>query len=107
MISTIHKVSRVRVIAGLVASIRRAVIPPIFVIELRSGSAVVRSGEPPGGLVSGLSDTARDLGLASGTIYAVRGAHGPTLEFSSGIPETAHQRFRNVFGVHRHRIKGG
>ena len=101
-----HKVLRVKFATGIAASLRRLVIPPIFVIELRGGSAVVRSGEPPAGLIAELAQTARDLGLANGNIYAVRGAHGATLEFSTDIPEHAHQRLRNVFGVHRHRIKG-
>jgi hypothetical protein len=81
--------------------------PPIFVIELRDGPAVVRSGEPPAGLVAEFSSTARDLELVRGTIYVVRVSQGLTLDFSSEIPDSLHQRFRNVFGVYRHRIKAG
>lgn len=94
------------VLAGFTGAIRRLLIPPIFVIELRNGSASVRSGEPPAGLVAEFSSTASDAGLRQGTIYVVRASHGPTLDFSSDIPDTLHQRFRNVFGVYRHRVKG-
>jgi hypothetical protein len=80
-------------------------IPPVFVIDLRDGRASARSGEPPAGLIAEFSSTAHDLGLARGTVYVVRASHGLTLDFSSDIPESVHQRFRNVFGVYRHRIK--
>ena len=92
-------------LGGFTASIRRLLIPPIFTIELRDGPPIVKSGEPPAGLVAEFSSTARDLGVTRGTIYAVRASHGLTLDFSSEIPDGVHQRFRNVFGVYRHRIK--
>lgn len=93
------------VLSGFASAIRRLLVPPVFVIEVRDGSAIVRSGEPPAGLVAEFSSTAQDLGLVRGTIYAVRASHGLSLDFSSDIPDTLHQRFRNVFGVYRHRIK--
>jgi hypothetical protein len=89
------------------AALRRLVIPPVSVVDLRSGAARVRSGEPPAALVAEFSQVAHDLGLTSGTIYVVRASHGVTLEFSPEIPESAHQRLRNILSVHRHRIKGG
>ena len=91
--------------SGFMGAIRRLLIPPVFVIELRGGSATVRSGEPPAGLVAEFSATARDAGLERGTIYGVRASHGLSLDFSTDVPESLHQRFRNVFGVYRHRIK--
>ena len=94
-------------LAALVASLRRAIIRPIFVIEIRDGTAVATRGQPPAGLIAEFAATSRDLDMGRGTIYAVSGANGLKLEFSTDIPEHAHQRFRNVFGVHRHRIKGG
>jgi hypothetical protein len=95
----------VSVVARFTGTFRRLLSPPVFIVELRDGSARVRSGEPPAGLVSDISSTARDLGLNRGTFYAVRAGHGLTLDFSSDVPDAAHQRFRNVFGVYRHRIK--
>lgn len=77
----------------------------MFVIEVRDGAAQVRRGDPPPALVAEFSATARDLDVASGKIYAVRVAQGLALEFSSEIPPHTHQRFRNVFGIHRHRIR--
>ena len=100
-----HKVACVSVLTAFTGAIRRLLIPPIFVIELRDGPAIVKSGEPPAGLVAAFSSTARDAGLERGTIYALRASHGLTLDFSSDIPVGLHQRFRNVFGVYRHRIK--
>ena len=84
---------------------KRWLFPPLFVVELRNGSASVKSGEPPAGLVAEFSTTASDTGVERGSIYAVRAGHGLTLEFSIDSPESVHQRFRNVFGVYRHRIK--
>lgn len=94
------------VLGGFTGAIRRLLFPPLFVIELRSGSASVKSGEPPAGLVAEFSTTAKDVGVERGTIYVVRASHGLTLDFSPEIPDSLHQRFRNVFGVYRHRIKG-
>ena len=95
------------ILDGLTGAIRRLLNPPIFAIELRDGPAVVRSGEPPAGLVAEFSSTARDLDLVRGTIYARRASHGLTIDFSSDIPDNVHQRFRNVFGLYRQRIKAG
>jgi hypothetical protein len=77
----------------------------MYVIEIRDGSTSVTGGEPPGGLVADFASTARDAGLANGKIYVVGSRNGPTLDFSADIPEELHQRFRNVLGIHRHRIK--
>jgi hypothetical protein len=90
----------------LAAALRRAIMPPVIAIELRDGTAVPTRGEPPAGLIAEFAATGRDLQLSRGTIYVVNGSKGLTLEFSPDIPESTHQRFRNVFGVHRHRIKG-
>jgi len=82
------------------------VIRPAFVIELHDGGAKVRRGDPPGGLVAEFSQTAADVGVTTGRIYVIRGGYGLTLDFSTEIPDHAHQRFRNVLGMYRHRIKG-
>lgn len=91
---------------GLAAALWRLIVRPLFVIDVRDGAARLRRGEPPPALLVEFSDVARDLGVSSGTIYGVRARHGLTLEFSPDIPTNAHQRFRNVLAVHRHRIKG-
>jgi hypothetical protein len=77
----------------------------MYVIEIREGSTSATRGEPPGGLVADFASTARDAGLRRGTIFVVGSRNGPTLNFSSDIPDELHQRFRNVLGIHRHRIK--
>jgi hypothetical protein len=77
----------------------------MYVIEIRDGSTSATGGQPPGGLVADFASTARDAGLTKGTIYVVGSGNGPTLDFSPDIPDALHQRFRNVLGIHRHRIK--
>jgi hypothetical protein len=89
------------------AALRQLISPPLFAVDFERGVARARQGEVPPGLLVGLSDVARDLGLSTGTVYGVRGRHGLTLDFSDDIPERAHQRLRNVLAVHRHQIKGG
>lgn len=91
---------------GLAGALWRLVVRPVFVIEVSDGVARLRRGDAPPGLVAGFSDVARDFGIHGGSIYGVHARHGLTLDFSSAIPPDAHQRFRNVLSVHRHRIKG-
>jgi hypothetical protein len=87
-------------------SLRRHLAPPLFVIEIRDGTAHARRGHVPPGLVGGMSDVARDLDLRSGLIYGVRRPQGLSLGFSDEIPEHAHQRLRNVLATQRQRIPG-
>jgi hypothetical protein len=91
---------------GLSGALWRLVVRPVFVVEVRDGTARLRRGEAPAGLVAEFSDVASDFGIQGGSIYGVRARHGLTLDFSTDIPADAHQRFRNVLSVHRHRIKG-
>lgn len=90
----------------LAGGLWRLVVRPAFVIDVRDGAARRRNGDAPAGLVAAFSDVARDFGIERGTIYGVRSRHGLTLDFSADVPSAAHQRFRNVLSVHRHRIKG-
>jgi hypothetical protein len=90
----------------LAAGLWRLVVRPAFVIEILDGTARLRRGEAPAGLVAEFGDVARDFAIQGGTIYGVRARHGLTLDFSTDVPPSAHQRFRNVLSVHRHRIKG-
>ena len=90
----------------LIAAMRRLVLRPSFVVEIHGGVARLDRGAAPAGLVVGFSDAAQDVGIDHGKIYGVKSGLGVTLEFSSDIPAHAHQRFRNVLGIYRHRIKG-
>ncbi|HUG48879.1 MAG TPA: DUF3634 family protein [Candidatus Limnocylindria bacterium] len=94
-------------LARLVDSLRRTIAPPLFVIDIRAGTARARRGQVPAGLLSGIADVARDLDLRSGTVYGMRRPQGITLGFSDDIPEHAHQRLRNILATQRHRIPGG
>jgi hypothetical protein len=91
---------------GLPAALWRLVVRPIFVIDFRDCTARLHRGEAPPALVAQFAEVARDFSVSSGSIYGVRARHGLTLDFSTDIPAEAHQRFRNVLSVHRHRIKG-
>ncbi|CAN5829704.1 hypothetical protein BH24CHL6_BH24CHL6_00750 [soil metagenome] len=87
-------------------SLRRHLAPPLFVIEIRDGKARARRGPVPSGLVSAMSDVARDLDLRRGMVCGVRRTQGLSLAFSDDIPEQAHQRLRNVLATQRQRIPG-
>jgi hypothetical protein len=93
-------------LARTFASLKRLLLRPLFVIQIRDGVARVSRGDVPPGFVHELSGVARDLGLRRGTVYGVRARHGITLAFSHEVPAEAHQRMRNVLALHRQRIKG-
>ena len=52
------------------------------------------------------ADIAQAYDIRHGTVRAMRRGDALSLTFSSDIPTEAHQRFRNVLGVHQHRVSG-
>jgi hypothetical protein len=75
--------------------------------EVDGGAASAQLGDVPPGLLVGVADVMRDLGIANGTICGTHGEGGIiTLQFSDEIPVSSHQRLRNVLALHRHRITG-
>ena len=88
---------------GLIRALFRFLFPPVFVISIQDGSVHKRRGRVAAAFLNDCSDVAREAGIISGTIYGVRHRGGVGLEFSSNIPPDCHQRFRNVWGLHRGR----
>jgi hypothetical protein len=76
----------------------------VFEVEFHEGAARLVRRSAPGSLLGDFSDVAEAFDIRDGTLRAVRKGDGLTLAFSSGIPTEAHQRFRNILGVHQHRI---
>lgn len=68
-----------------------------FVMEIRDGVARVRHGDPPSSFVRGCGEVARIHGVTRGTISGIRTGSGIRLQFSTDIPQRAHQPFRNLW----------
>jgi hypothetical protein len=94
----------VRIIDRVVGALSATFGGTVFEVEIHGGSARLVRGSAPGTLVGDFSDVAEAFEIREGTIRAVRKGDGLTLAFSPGIPVDAHQRFRNILGVHQHRI---
>ncbi len=88
------------VVATLIVLLRRR---PVFEITVESGRAHIISGKPPREFVREFRALCEDFDIASATIRGVRGAGTVRLEFSSGIPESHHQRIRNIWSIHARR----
>jgi hypothetical protein len=58
----------------------------------------VRRGKPPPRFLADCRDLARDAGLRSGTVRAVRAGKDVRLVFS-GVPEPFRQRLRNIWAA--------
>ncbi|MCZ6691570.1 MAG: DUF3634 family protein [Planctomycetota bacterium] len=81
----------------LLTRIIRVLFPPAFTITLEEGVARSTQGKVTGRAVSGFTDVAKQQGIAKGRIYGVRRGKTVLLRFSSNIPSSARQRFRNVW----------
>jgi hypothetical protein len=90
---------------GIFEFLRRLLDPPAFVVQFENGEARARKGALPAAFLHDCTDVASAFGILAGRIYGHQGPRGLRLEFSSGIPAESHQRFRNVFGLYRGRIK--
>jgi hypothetical protein len=73
--------------------------PPLFTIVFDSTGVRVARGRPPAAFVADCADVAAELGLDHGALHGVRRAGRVVLRFAN-VPAHAHQRLRNVFGVH-------
>lgn len=79
--------------------LQRLAEPALCSVQFRGGDAVPTKGTLPPSLRRDLADAARELGLGEGTIDVVQRAGRLQLRFHPSIPESCHQRLRNVFGV--------
>lgn len=74
--------------------------PPLFTLTFAAGGARVTRGQVPPPLFADCADVAAELGLTAGRVHGVRRAGRVVPRFSRDLPAAAHQRLRNVFGVH-------
>ena len=91
------------IVGGLLAclvvfALLRATRPvPLFVLKIREGQIHVRKGSPPPGFVLDCKELVAFAGIERGTVKAFREKGTVRLAFSSGIPASHHQRFRNIW----------
>ena len=71
-------------------------IGKVFAIKIRTGAVRVRKGKPPKRFIADCKQIIRKI-IVRGYIYGVREADELRLEFTSSIPDSMAQRFRNVF----------
>jgi len=85
---------------GVVRKIRHFLFPPVFTIIIEQGVARAARGTITRKFLDDCGDVAKQLGIYEGEIYGKKSGNKITLEFSGNIPQSAHQRFRNLWGVH-------
>jgi len=79
----------------------RAVFPPEFTVTIRNGIAESTQGKITHKALSDFTEVAQQQNISQGTIVGVRRDVQITLEFSSDIPQSEHQRFRNAWGMNK------
>ena len=75
---------------------------PDFTVRLEDGRARLWQGQAPQAFVKECAEIAAQRELSRGLIFGCRRGRGLVLEFR-GVPESCHQRFRNVWQIHRGR----
>jgi len=88
-------------IRNAVDFIRHILSPPAFIIKNTNGKPVATRGKVTAAFIRECEDLCTLRNIQQGTIYGSRQSHGIVLEFSSEIPESSHQRFHNVWNIHR------
>ncbi len=84
----------------LLASFKLAFDNSRFVIEIREGRARLVAGRAPAAFLRDIDELAGGLGFANGTLRGKSQAGHVRLVFSRDIPESAHQRLRNVWHLY-------
>ena len=75
----------------------RLINDPFFVIKIKHGEIKLKKGKLTIAFLSECYDLCRDLKLKEGYIYGLSTQDGIRLYFSSHIPKTMQQRFRNIW----------
>ena len=89
-------------VAAMVAAFK-ALKRPGLVVAIEEGTARVKRGRPPPGLLGDLRDLCRDAGEVAGRVE-VRGV-GSKLDIRTpGLDEGMRQRVRNVVMIYRDRL---
>jgi hypothetical protein len=85
--------------AGVIFRILFLPTRPAFVVDLKDGKAVLRRGTVHPRFLRSCEEIAADSGIPRGRIQGIRRGHGVSLGFSREIPDSAHQRLRNAWGL--------
>lgn len=81
--------------------LQRRANPAVSTVAIDGGAARLRRGTAPAAWVEDCGRIAADFGIERGLVDVVHTARGLGLRFSASIPASSHQRFRNVFALHR------
>ena len=86
-------------VKGILGFIRRLIKKPVFTIRIAGQKVQVVRGEPGKRFANECMAICKLNNIEQGYVYGVKSKHGIRLEFSKDIPESCHQKFRNVYGV--------
>ena len=75
--------------------------PPAFVITIKNREAFGNKGNVSSQFISECTEIAKSEKILEGKIYGMAKNYGIRLVFSKNIPESSHQRFRNVWNLHK------
>ncbi len=75
--------------------------PPVFAVAFANGEVRVAKGPVTAAWLADCTAIAREFGIAAGRVEGMRMGRGVELRFSREVPAASHQRFRNVFAMHR------
>lgn len=74
--------------------------PPIFSVRIRRGIVQPSKGLVPPGVLNDFRAVVQDFGIDAGYVDCVASFGRVLARFSPEVPDSSHQRFRNVLGAH-------
>ncbi len=75
--------------------------PPAFIIKIKNREAFDNKGNVSSQFISECTEIAKSENIPEGKIYGMAKEYGTGLGFSKDIPESSHQRFRNVWNLYK------
>lgn len=81
--------------------LKRLFNPPVFEVKLKAGAGHRARGKVSGAFIQECIDICEREGLDSISVFGVRSEHGIRLEFSTNVPKSTAQKFRNVWELYR------
>jgi hypothetical protein len=75
--------------------------PPAFIILIKNREAFDNKGNVSSQFISECTEIAKSENILEGKIYGMEKEYGISLVFSNDIPESSHQRFRNVWNLYK------
>lgn len=88
-------------IQRIIKSIARLFNPPKFIVQIDNRKAEVVKGKLSKAFLEDCSIICDDNEIDAGKIYGIEKEYGVSLDFSHTIPDSCHQKFRNVWGIHK------